>query len=159
MGFLIGDILAQERNADDRSLDTKSKSLITKTNYQGEKLILCKPQTFMNLSGTSVQALMKYYQLNLTDLVVIHDDIDIPEQTVKWRFGGSSGGQNGIKDIIQKINSDQFARVKVGIGRPAHPSMNVADYVLSKLPTSYLDQLPTMADEVRVRLNQHFFTS
>lgn len=157
--FLIGDELAKTRNCPDRSLDKQSKALTTSTNYKWEKIILAKPQTFMNLSGQSVSSLLWYYKLTASDIVVIHDDIDLPLETTRRKIGGSSGGQNGIKDIIQKIGTDQFARVKIGIGRPAHPGADIADYVLSKLPHETIEHLGALSNEILDKLNQHFFLS
>lgn len=157
--FLIGDELTKTRNCSDRSLDKQSRALITSTNYQGEKVILAKPQTFMNLSGQSVASLLWYYKLSASDMVVIHDDIDLPLETTRRKFGGSSGGQNGIKDIIQKISTDQFARVKIGIGRPSHPWADIADYVLSKLPHDTLEHLGALSNDVLEKLQNHFFNN
>ena len=156
--FLIGDELAKERNCPDWSLDKQSRALMTFTHLQGENILLVKPQTFMNLSGQSVSFLLWYYKLSPADIVVIHDDIDLPLETVRRKFGGSSGGQNGIKDTIQKIGTDAFARVKIGIGRPAHPWADIADYVLSKLPNDTLEHLGALSNEVVDRLDKHFFT-
>lgn len=158
IGFLIGDLLATYRNCPQRSLDKSSKSHITSTSYQGEKLILCKPQTFMNLSWQSVVTLQKYYHLDLKQIAIIHDDIDLAPWIVRRKFGGSSGGQNGVKHIIQQLGSDQFGRVKIGVGRPSHPGADIANYVLSKLSQEALDHLHLTTNEVLERLDQHFFS-
>ncbi len=155
--FLIGDELAKTRNCPDRSLDKQSRALITIGKYEREKIILIKPQTFMNLSGQSVASVLGYYKLTSSDMVVIHDDIDLPLEITRWKFWWSSGGQNGIKNIIQKINTDQFARIKIGIGRPTHTWADIADYVLSKLPHETIEHLWALSNEVLDKLNQHFF--
>lgn len=157
--FLIGDELAKTRNCSDWSLDKQSRAVITTAMHEGEKLILVKPQTFMNLSGQSVISLLWYYKLTPADIVVIQDDIDLPLETVRRKFGGSSGGQNGIKDIIQKIGTDQFARVKIGIGRPTHPWADIADHVLSKLPHNTLEHLGALSNDVLEKLQNHFFNN
>lgn len=154
--FLIGDELAKTRDCPAWSLDKQSKSLITSTNHNGEKLLLVKPQTFMNLSGQTVSSLLWYYKLIPADIVVVHDDIDLPTGTIRRRIGGSSGWQNGVKDIINKLGTDQFARVKIGIDRPSHESISVADHVLSNLSKESLDTIANTSDEVLDKINHHF---
>jgi PTH1 family peptidyl-tRNA hydrolase len=156
--FLVGDELAKTRNCPAWLLDKQSKSLITSTNYNGEKVLLVKPQTYMNLSGQTVSSLLWYYKLTPADIVIIHDDIDLPTGTIRRKVGGSSWGQNGIKDIITKLGSDNFARIKIGIDRPSHPAADIADYVLSKLSKENLEQMRQTADHVLDKLNTHFFT-
>lgn len=155
--FLVGDELAKKWDCDSRSLDKQSKALTTSTTYRGEKLLLVKPQTYMNLSGQTVSSLLWYYKLTPADIVVIHDDIDLPTGTIRRRIGGSSGWQNGVKDIINKLGTDQFARVKIGIDRPSHESISVADHVLSNLSKESLDTIANTSDEVLDKINHHFF--
>lgn len=157
IGFLIWDELAKNWNCDSRSLDKQSKSLTTSTNVNWEKIILVKPQTFMNLSGQTVSSLLWYYKLSPADIVIVHDDIDLTEWTIKWKFWWSSGWQNWVKDTINKIWTEEFARVRVGIGRPSHPWADVADYVLSQLPKEKLEYMRETANQVLEKLNTHFF--
>lgn len=97
----------------------------------GEKIILAKPQTYMNKSGESVRQLVDYYGIGMEDLIVIYDDIDIPFGTVRIKAKGSSGSHNGMKSIIQHLKDDSFPRVRISIGqRPDY--MDLADFVLSK---------------------------
>lgn len=159
IGFLIGDELAKTRNCSDRSLDKQSRALVTSSQYKGEKVILVKPQTFMNLSGSSVVSLLWYYKATPADIVLIHDDIDLPLESIRRKFSGSSGGQKGVKDTIQKLGTEEFARMKIGVGRPAHPSADIADYVLSKLPYETLEHLGALSTEVLGKLDTHFFVS
>lgn len=154
--FLIGDELARKWDCEKRSLDKQSKALTTSTTYRGEKILLVKPQTYMNLSGQTVSSLLWYYKLTPADIVVIHDDIDLPTGTIRRRIGGSSGWQNGVKDIINKLGTDQFARVKIGIDRPSHESISVADHVLSNLSKESLDTIAITSDEVLDKINHHF---
>lgn len=95
-----------------------------------EKVLLLKPQTFMNLSGEAVWPLVRFYKLELSDILVVQDDLDMPFGTLKLRLGGRSGGQNGIKSIISALGSEQFARLKLGISRPP-AGRDPADWVLS----------------------------
>lgn len=85
----------------------------------GQKVVLARPQTYMNLSGRSVSCLMKVFNAGLDDLIVIHDDIDLPLGTIRIRRGGASGGQKGVESIIAELGSRDFIRIRIGIGRPA----------------------------------------
>jgi len=108
-----------------------------------QRVLLIKPLTFMNASGDAVAALANFYKVDTTDIIVIHDDIDLPHGKLRLRVGGSSGGQNGIKSMISRLGSAEFARVKVGLGRPPG-RMAAAAYVLqnfSKEEESVIDPL------------------
>ncbi len=105
--------------------------------WQGERLLLLKPQTFMNLSGRSAAAALRFHKLSLSDLIVIHDDLDIPFGQLKLKEGGGHGGHNGLRSLMQELGGGGFLRVRMGVGRPAHG--DAADYVLS--PFSREEQL------------------
>ena len=127
-GFMVIDRLASKLNVDvDQD---KFKGLYAKVKYHGEDIILLKPQTYMNLSGESVNAVMNFFKIDKEDLLVIYDDLDMPVGKLRLRKTGSAGGHNGIKNIIAHLNSQDFKRIRVGIDR--HKYMNVADYVLSR---------------------------
>lgn len=119
------------------------KALYGQGTIDGEKVILIKPQTFMNLSGTSLIEAMNFYKLEPEDLIVIHDDIDLPTGKIRIRTSGSAGGHNGIKDIILHLNSDKFTRIKIGAGQPEHGKADMINHVLgtmSKQETDILDK-------------------
>jgi PTH1 family peptidyl-tRNA hydrolase len=97
----------------------------------GEKVILCKPLTYMNLSGECVRPLMDYYKIDIEDLVVIYDDLDLPAGKIRLRTKGSAGGHNGIKSLIHHLDTEQFKRIRIGIGRPQN-GQKVTDYVLGR---------------------------
>ena len=127
-GFMVIDRLASKLNVDvDQN---KFKGLYAKVKYHGEDIILLKPQTYMNLSGESVNAVMNFFKIDKDDLLVIYDDLDMPVGKLRLRKTGSAGGHNGIKNIIAHLNSQDFKRIREGIDR--HKYMNVADYVLSR---------------------------
>ena len=127
-GFMVIDRLASKLNVDvDQN---KFKGLYAKVKYHGEDIILLKPQTYMNLSGESVNAVMNFFKIDKEDLLVIYDDLDMPVGKLRLRKTGSAGGHTGIKNIIAHLNSQDFKRIRVGIDR--HKYMNVADYVLSR---------------------------
>jgi len=105
------------------------------------RVILVKPQTFMNLSGQAVASLVRYYKIPLEHLIVAHDDVDLPFTTIRMRPGGGSAGQKGIASIIKMVGTQDFARLRMGIGRPPG-QMDAADYVLQTFSRSDKDQLP-----------------
>ena len=130
IGFNALDILAARLSVRDFSLDKKSNALLTDCAVGGEKVMLCKPQTYMNLSGDAVGYLSRYYKIEPKDILVLYDDIDIGKGTVRARLNGTAGTHNGMRDIVNKLGSTDFARVRIGIGfRPNY--MGLADYVLS----------------------------
>lgn len=95
------------------------------------KVILCKPDTFMNLSGRAVQAIASFYKIPLDKIIVIHDDIDLPPAKIKHKIGGGAGGHNGLKSL-DNIIGPNYQRVRIGVGRPNNKEYNVSDYVLGK---------------------------
>lgn len=139
-GFSVIDELAERHNI---KVDTcKHKALIGKGVINGEKVILAMPQTFMNLSGESVRAIMDFYKLTGDDLIVVYDDIDLDVGKIRIREKGSAGGHNGMKNIILHSGSQDFVRVRVGVGKkPEH--MDLADHVLSRFSR---EDLPFMRE-------------
>lgn len=132
VGFMLLDRLVVKLNA--RFSRLQSKALASTASYADRKLILAKPQTFMNLSGQSVQGLVRFYKLPLTNLLVAHDDLDLPPGTIRIRPDGGSAGQKGMASIIERLGTDEFARLRLGIGRPPG-QMQPPDYVLQDFPT------------------------
>ena len=130
VGFRSVELLAgQLKTKIDR---IKFKALTRMVNHQGKKILLVEPQTYMNLSGAAVSALATYYKVKPERILVIFDDISLPVGRIRVRRDGSAGGHNGIKSIIQSLGTDQFPRVKVGVGAKPHPDYDLADWVLSK---------------------------
>ena len=128
-GFSVIDALADQYNI---SVDTqKHKGMIGKGMIEGEKVILVKPMTYMNLSGESVRELVNYYKVDPeSELIVVYDDISLAPGQIRIRKKGSAGGHNGIKNIIANLGTDHFMRVKVGVGEKPK-NWDLADYVLS----------------------------
>jgi PTH1 family peptidyl-tRNA hydrolase len=114
--------------------------------WQGDHLLLLKPLTFMNLSGRSVVEALRFHKLHLKDVVVIHDDLDIPFGKVKFKEGGGHAGHNGLRSLVAELGSGDFTRVRVGIGRPSRG--DVVDYVLNRFTDDEQKQLPTILDGV-----------
>jgi PTH1 family peptidyl-tRNA hydrolase len=115
-GFMLIDRMAVRIDA--RGLKVQSKAIVTSGIYQDHKLILAKPQTYMNLSGQSIQGLANFYKLPLENLLVAHDDLDIPFGIIRMRPGGGPGGQKGVASTIEILGTRDFARLRLGIGRP-----------------------------------------
>lgn len=109
----------------------KFRGLTAQAVWQGQKLLLLKPQTFMNNSGLSVMDAARFYKLPPERVIVIFDDISLPVGRLRVRADGSAGGHNGIKSIIGALNSQSFPRVKIGVGQKPHPDYDLADWVLS----------------------------
>lgn len=129
VGFMLIDQLAKKQNVtftNDKIFQADLASFF----FNGEKIYLVKPTTFMNESGKAVHALLAYYGLDIKDLLVIYDDLDMEVGKIRLRAKGSAGGHNGIKSIIQHIGTQTFNRVKIGIGRPKN-GMSVVNHVLS----------------------------
>lgn len=128
-GFRAIDVLAQKLGC---SVDKgKFQGLYGQCSYHGAKLLLLKPQTFMNLSGKSVLQLSAYFHVPPQNIIVLFDDISLEPGKLRIRADGSAGGHNGIKSIIAELGSQTFPRVKIGVGAKPHPDFDLADWVLS----------------------------
>lgn len=130
-GFMLVDLLAKNWRADWNN-EKKFQSRLAKAERSGNRLVLCEPQTFMNLSGEAVGALVKFYQLPLPRLVVAVDDADLPLGEIRLRPSGSSGGHHGLESIEQHLGSREYARLRIGIGRK-DSRREIAGHVLGKL--------------------------
>ncbi|CDZ75218.1 Peptidyl-tRNA hydrolase [Peptoniphilus sp. ING2-D1G] len=128
MGFLAIDNLAEKLNIKVNKI--KFKSLIGEGNYNGEKVILVKPQTYMNNSGEAIRDVVNFYKIDLSNLIIIVDDIDIEFATLKVKRNGSAGTHNGLKSIIYQLVDDNFPRIKIGIGKKRE-GQDLANFVLS----------------------------
>ena len=141
VGFILIDKIAQELSLNFDN--NKKKSLYARGKSKDIEYILLKPQTFMNLSGESAIYVSKFFNVKLEDIIVIYDDMDIPFGSFKIKKGGSSGGHNGIKSLIAHLQSDDFTRVRIGIGRPS-AGKKVNDYVLSNFSKKEREELDTV---------------
>ena len=133
-GFRCLDILADSLGCKVDKL--KFQGLYGQANYGGRKIFLLKPQTYMNLSGRSVLQLSAYFNIPPARIIVLFDDISLAPGRLRIRPDGSAGGHNGIKSIIQELGSQDFPRVKIGVGGKAHPDQDLADHVLSGFSAS-----------------------
>lgn len=130
MGFVTLDKFAEMANGSFDHSDFKGEYGIIKNPLFSEPIIILKPQTYMNLSGTSVRPLADFYKLTPDDIVVVYDDMAIEEGSIRLRLDGSSGGHKGMQNIIDMFSSNKFRRIRVGIGEP--PSKDSVNYVLGK---------------------------
>ena len=128
-GFRALDILAEKLGC--KVDKAKFQGLYGQVNFKGRKLLLLKPQTFMNLSGRSVLQLSAFFHVPPQNIIVLFDDISLEPGRLRLRSDGSAGGHNGIKSIIAELGSQQFPRVKIGVGAKPHPDFDLADWVLS----------------------------
>ena len=134
LGFCVIDLLAREAGLFLQTLECHA--LTARRPFGDSVVLLAKPQTFMNLSGRSVASLLKKFELSANDLIVACDDVALPYGKIRIRGGGSSGGHKGLESIIEWLNTDEFVRVRLGVG-PGVEIHDVADYVLAPIPAEF----------------------
>lgn len=157
IGFMAIDELAKRWNI---SLnEQKFKGVFGAGFVNGEKVILLKPLTYMNLSGESIRPLMDYYKIDVEDFVVMYDDLDIPVGKLRLRMKGSAGGHNGVKSTISHLGTQEFQRIRMGIDRPKN-GMKVIDYVLGRFTSEEITDvnhsIEKAADACEEWLNKPF---
>ncbi len=141
-GFLFLDRLANLENV---TITRKAfSSLAGELDYKGKRLVLIKPQTFMNLSGRGVAQALQFYKLPVSRLLVVHDELDLPFGSIRLKQGGGHGGHNGLRSIIGQIGKNDFTRLRIGIGKPLHG--DTADYVLGNIPPEEMENLAGVLD-------------
>jgi len=134
LGFMVLDKLSQKLTSLGETRWERNRKLLAETMRVKADLILAKPQTYMNKSGSSVKKMMSFYKIGLEDLWVVHDDVDLPLGKIKIRLGGASAGHHGVESIIEQLGTDHFLRFRLGIGHPrrGEEEDNVEAYVLKK---------------------------
>jgi len=142
VGFMVIDKYAKQYNITD--FKTKYNGLYAKVYRNGEYFILLKPLSFMNLSGTVVKKYADFYKIKPADIFVIHDDLDLPVGKIKIKSKGSSGGHNGIKNIIMNLNTEEFPHFKIGIDKDSKISFK--DYVIGKFKKNELEKINKILD-------------
>ncbi|MDR2458187.1 MAG: aminoacyl-tRNA hydrolase [Clostridiales Family XIII bacterium] len=153
LGFMVADSVAKKLNDlpyfldIEFTYDKKSISLLSIFNFNNKKIYLTKPQTFMNNSGYAIKQIKDYYDIKNENIFVIHDDLDIPLSKLRIRKKGSSGGHNGLKSIIAHLGSNEFKRLKIGIGKPE--KKEVLSYVTGKFNDSEMKELPKIVELAR----------
>ena len=142
-GFIVIDNFAK-KNGFEFKLEPKFKAMISQININGNKAILLKPMTYMNLSGEAVSLVMKFYKIDVEDLLVISDDLDSSLGRIRLRAKGSAGGHNGHKNIAQHLGTEEYKRLKIGIDRD--PNYSVVDWVLKKFNEDEMAEINKSAD-------------
>lgn len=154
-GFLVADEIAKSLGIEISK--ERHHSLLGMGQADSEKIVIAKPQTFMNETGRAVAAILRDVYSTPQDLIVIHDDLDLPLGVVRVKSGGGHGGHNGLRSIIEHLGSAEFVRVRIGIGRPPTDT-SPADYVLSPFSAeeqaAAMDAIARAAEAVRVILNE-----
>lgn len=138
-GFISADALVNFYNASE--IKTKANALVYKAINGEREIYIVKPQTFMNLSGSAINAVMNYYKIPLENIIIIYDDVSLDPGKIRIRPKGSDGGHNGIWDIIKSVNSEQFLRIKIGVGKKPNPEYDLKDWVLGKFSKEDLEKI------------------
>jgi PTH1 family peptidyl-tRNA hydrolase len=144
VGSMVVAELAQRLSATFKS--SRSNALVAEGRVGDARFVLARPLSFMNLSGGPTSSLLKYYKLDASRLIVVHDELDIPFDTLRLKFGGGNGGHNGIRDITSALGSPDYIRVRVGIGRPPG-RMDAAAFVLQNFSGTERETLPNLISE------------
>ncbi|RJE83559.1 aminoacyl-tRNA hydrolase [Paenibacillus sp. 1011MAR3C5] len=145
VGFMVVDELAK-RWSITLTPQGKHRAVIGEGNVGGQKVALIKPMTYMNLSGEAVRSFLDYYKADLADGIIVYDDLDTEIGKLRLRYQGSAGGHNGIKSLIQHLNTQSFNRIRMGISRP-QPGIVISDYVLANFPKAERDKLSHMIEQ------------
>ena len=143
LGFLTVDRLAERHGI--RVTRRDSQALVGVGEIDGQRVMLAKPQTYMNLSGTSLAPLMEKHEIELGKLIVVYDELDLPWMAVKIKPKGSAGGHNGMKSVIQSLKTSEIVRMRLGI-HPGHPLSSGADFVLAPVKRSQRKELEELVD-------------
>jgi len=144
IGFMVLDQLAGKTDTSFSKM--KMNALMTAVRYKGQRIILIKPQTFMNLSGKAAASFIRFYKLPLENLLVVYDDVDLPFQTLRMRPNGGDAGQKGVRSIIKELGTKDFPRLRIGINRPPG-RMSVSSYVLLNFSDQEEETLPFVLDQ------------
>ena len=147
-GFRAADRIAADFAFDPFKLSAKHQVLLAEGQIAGQKVLLAKPQTFMNLSGRCAASLISFYKIPPEDILVVYDEVALESGTFRLKFGGSAGGHNGIRSLIQELGTSDFARLRLGI-KPLEPfAGDLADYVLGRFSGPELERLEKILDQV-----------
>ena len=146
-GFMTLDLLAARLQV--KVSKERFKALTAQADFDGQRLLLMKPQTYMNASGIAIEAAAHFYKIPPERVLVLFDDISLPVGRLRIRKNGSAGGHNGLKSIISCLGSDQFPRVKIGVGAKPHPDYDLADWVLSSFSKAEQPELDRALDNAR----------
>ncbi|MCW2547811.1 MAG: pth [Mycobacterium sp.] len=144
LGALVVDTLAEQLNERFKG-GARNRADLVETRIAGHRVVLVKPRSYMNESGGAVSTVLKFFKVEPAQLIVVHDELDIPFDSIRLKVGGGNGGHNGIRDIDRALGTKDYARVRVGIGRPPG-RMEVVDYVLRDFSPAERKELPLVRD-------------
>ena len=143
IGFHTIDYIADKLGVKIKKL--KYKAIYGECDINGEKVLLVKPQTYMNLSGESISEFVKFFKIPTENVIIISDDIALETGRIRIRKKGSAGGHNGLKNIIYMLNSENFNRIRIGVGAPTHPDYDLKDFVLGRFTK---DEIPVLEESI-----------
>lgn len=152
VGWMVLNDLAKEYMA---AFENKKrwKARVTSIQINGERVVMLKPQTFMNRSGEAVQAARGWFRkIPVENIWIVHDDVDLPLGEIRIKQGGSSAGHRGVDSVAKMLGSVDFWRVRIGIGRPDNPNVPLEDYVLKKFSSEEMKQVEMVVDEARIKI-------
>lgn len=152
VGFLFVDYLAHKFGFTPYKNESKFKALLSEGVLNGEKVLVVKPQTFMNLSGQTVQSILNFYKIPKENFIIVYDDKDMEFEKIRFRKTGSSGGHNGLKSIITTFGTE-FKRIKIGVANDLIKKFDTADFVLNNFKKEEMEKLPFVFEEVIEMLN------
>ncbi|MGJ9401658.1 aminoacyl-tRNA hydrolase [Arthrobacter sp. KK5.5] len=146
VGQMVLDVLAARVGASFKAHKSRAHVLEGRLGIGGPRVVLAKPSTYMNLSGGPVSSLAKFFSIAADHVVAVHDEVDVPFNSLKLKFGGGEGGHNGLRDISKALSTKDYYRVRVGVGRPPG-RMDTADFVLKDFGTVEKKELPFLVDD------------
>ncbi len=154
VGWMFLDYLAKiyDQKIDKKKLDC----YLTELNIDGEKVILAKPLTYMNLSGLAVLKLKKWYKVDNKDIIIIFDDIDIDFGNIRYKEKGSGGSHNGMKNIVEQLSTKDLPRIRIGIGGLKHQNQDLKDFVLERFTTEQINELDKIFELTKQKLYENF---
>ncbi len=147
VGFMLVDYWLKSLSGNTPDFRDEHKAMTKKMKLDNEEILLAKPQTFMNRSGESVQSLLHFYKVPQEKMLILHDDIDQPFGSIRFHKNRGHGGQNGVRNITELLGTMDYARLKIGVGRPAHPDFDIGDYVLTGFSKDESVQLTTVFEK------------
>ena len=151
-GFIVADELAKSYNFEFNK--TKFDSVIGEFKIKDKRILIIKPQTYMNNSGRAVQKVSAFYKIPTDRIIVMHDDISLDVGTIRMRRKGSDGGQKGMRDIIELLGREDIMRIKIGVGKKPHPEYDLVNWVLGKFPDEQKEQLETAIKNTAAAVNE-----
>lgn len=152
LGFMAVDYFIEDQLKLDLKFKSQCQAAILQTQVDDKKIIFAKPQTYMNLSGESIKALMDYYKIGIDNILIIHDDLDLDLLSFKYQKNRGQAGHNGIKNIHSELNSSDYVRLKLGIGKSENFNVSISNFVLQKFSKTELPKLEIFLKEINKSL-------